>query len=449
MLFGLQHEAIIYIFAADKIQNDDTMKKRVVKNVMMLSVALLLAGCDLIDPFKNNNNDSGKDRVICPVIFTVEEEAVADASNNFAFRFFRAADATMPKGANYVVSPYSAQVALAMALNGAADSTFMLMRDVLGYNGMGIEEINSYNKKLIDGLDFVAEDIRATFANSLWLNSNNFRNPFVEVLPEYKISMLENYDAEVEALDFSSPAALKYVNRWCSSKTNSLIDKIADELNPNSVVMLINAIYFNAPWDEPFEKKYNFKDYFYSTAGDKQTVEYMNDFFYSGYCKNDKFEITGKDYGKSGKYGFYVVLPREGVAPEDCLAELKADIRDNEGYEIVGVNFSIPKFKVKNSGSMIPALESMGMTEPFRNEADFSNLADADSIHITDATQSNVFMINEKGTEAASTTKVDIGYDGGPTYKKVDFKVNRPFLFFVKEKATNTILYAGKVSNIE
>lgn len=119
----------------------------------------------------------------------------------------------MPKGTNYVLSPYSAQVALATALNGAADSTFKQMRDVLGYNGMGIEEINSYNKKLIDGLDFVAEDIRATFANSLWLNNNNFRNPFVEVLPEYKISMLENCDAEVEALDFSSPAALKYVNR--------------------------------------------------------------------------------------------------------------------------------------------------------------------------------------------------------------------------------------------
>ena len=89
------------------------------------------------------------------------------------------------------------------------------------------------------------------------------------------------------------------------------------------------------------------------------------------------------------------------------------------------------------------------MTEPFDVKADFSNLADADSIHITDATQSNVFMINEKGTEAASTTKVDIGYDGSPTFKKVDFTVNRPFLFFVMENSTKTVLFAGKVSNIE
>ena len=449
MLFGLQCEVIIYIFAADKKQTDDTMKIRVVKSVMMLSVALLLAGCDLIDPFNNNNNDSGKHRVVAPVVFTVEEEAVADASNDFAFRFFRAVDSTMPKGANYVISPYSAQVALSMAMNGAADSTFMQMRDVLGYSGMGIEEINSYNKKLIDGLDFVAEDIRATFANSLWLNSNNFRNPSVEVLPEYKISMLENYDAEVETLDFSSPAALKYVNRWCSSKTNSLIGKVADELNPYSVIMLINAIYFKAPWDEPFEKKYNFKDYFYSTAGDKQTVEFMNDCFYSSYCKNDNFEIAGKDYGKTHQYSFYVVLPSEGVAPEDCFADLNTDMWGNLRFEIAMVNFYIPKFKVENRTSIIPALESMGMTEPFRNEADFSNLADADSIHITDATQSNVFMINEKGTEAASETKVDIGYDGSPTYKKVDFTVNRPFLFFVMENSTKTVLFAGKVSSIE
>lgn len=425
------------------------MKKRVVKNVMMLSVALLLAGCDLIDPFNNNNNDSGKHRLIAPVVFTAEEEAVADASNDFAFRFFRAADATMPKGANYVVSPFSAQVALSMAMNGAADSTFMQMRDVLGYSGMGIEEINSYNKKLIEGLDFVAEDIRVTFANSLWLNSNNFRNPFVEALPEYKISMLENYDAEVETLDFSSPAALKYVNRWCSSKTNSLIGKVADELNPYSVIMLINAVYFKALWDEPFEKKYNFKDYFYSTAADKQTVEFMNDCFYSSYCKNDNFEIAGKDYGKTHQYSFYVVLPSEGVAPEDCFADLNTDMWGNLRFETAMVNFYIPKFKVENRTSIIPALESMGMTEPFGNEADFSNLADADSIHITDATQSNVFMINEKGTEAASATKVDIGYDGSPTYKKVDFTVNRPFLFFVMENSTKTVLFAGKVSSIE
>ena len=340
-------------------------------------------------------------------------------------------------------------MALSKAMNGAADSTFMQMRDVLGYNGMGIEKINSYNKKLIDGLDFVAEDIRATFANSLWLNSNNFRNPSVEVLPEYKISMLENYDAEVEALDFSSPAALKYVNRWCSSKTNSLIDKIADELNPNSVVMLINAIYFKAPWDEPFEKKYNFKDYFYSTAGDKQTVEFMNDCFYSSYCKNDNFEIAGKGYGKTHQYSFYVLLPSEGVAPEDCFADLNTDMWGNLRFETAMVNFYIPKFKVENRTSIIPTLISMGMTEPFDVKADFSNLADADSIHITDATQSNVFMINEKGTEAASTTKVDIGYDGSPTFKKVDFTVNRPFLFFVMENSTKTVLFAGKVSNIE
>ena len=119
--------------------------KRVVKKMMMLSVALLLAGCDLLDPFNNNNNDSGKDRIICPLVFTAEEEAVSDANCDFAFRFFKSVDSSMPKGTNYVVSPYSAQVALAMALNGSGGSTFEQMRDVLGYKEMDIEDINSYN----------------------------------------------------------------------------------------------------------------------------------------------------------------------------------------------------------------------------------------------------------------------------------------------------------------
>ncbi len=159
--------------------------KRFFNGLLLFSLALLITGCDLSDPFNNNNNDSGKHRVVAPVVFTAEEEAVADASNDFAFRFFRATDATMPKESNYVISPYSAQVALAMALNGAADSTFMQMRDVLGYSGMGIEEINSYNKKLIEGLDFVTADARVKFANSLWIN-NNQQIPY-EVLPEFSL----------------------------------------------------------------------------------------------------------------------------------------------------------------------------------------------------------------------------------------------------------------------
>lgn len=444
MLFGLQCEVIIYIFAANKKQNDDTMKKRVVKNVMMLSVALLLAGCDLSDPFNNNNNDSGKHRVIAPVVFTAEEDAVADASNDFGLRFFKAVDSPMPKGANYVISPYSAQVALAMTLNGAADSTFKQIRDVLGYNGMEIEEINSYNKKLIEGLDFVAEDVRVKLANSLWLN----KRLSSEIKPEFSLALIENYNAKAEALDFSSSGALKYINRWCSSQTNSLIDNAVNHLDPNGMLMLINAVYFKAEWQKPFEKKNNFKDYFHSDVSGKQEVEFMKSVFHAGYYENEKFEITYKDYGKTKKYSFFVVLPREDVTTEECLAELDADVWDKVGERFAEVTFTIPKFKVENGSSVIPALSLMGLSEPFTGKADFSNLVSGTPVCITDITQGNVFQINEKGTEAASVTKVEIGFTS-PEGEPVDFTVNRPFLFFVKEKATNTILYAGKISSIE
>ncbi len=432
--------------------------KRIVKKMMMLSVVLLLAGCDLSDPFNNNNNDSGKHRVITPVVFTAEEEAVADASNDFAFRFFRAVDSTMPKGANYVISPYSAQVALSMAMNGAADSTFMQMRDVLGYSGMGIEEINSYNKKLIEGLDFVTADARVKFANSLWIN-NNQQVPY-EVLPEFSLSLLENYNAKAEAVDFKSPDVLKYINRWCSSQTNSLIDNAVKELNPRSVVMLLNAVCFNAPWSIPFEKKNNFKDYFYSDAG-KRMVTFMKEGKVSGvnrsrYIGREKFEAVTKSYGGEGKYNLCVVMPREGITMEECLTGLTAEtfidmMKPGKRAAVL----SIPKFEVENSGSVIPALESMGMIEAFTERADFSNLVvglrPEAPIYITDMTQGNLFSINEKGTEAASVTKVEIGTVGssGVSTEPVEFTVNRPFLFFVMENSTKTVLFAGKVSSIE
>lgn len=418
--------------------------KNSIKKLLLLSTVLLLVGCDLSDPFKNNNNDSGKDRIICPVIFTTEEEVVSDASNDFAFRFFEAVDSTMPKGANYLVSPYSAQVALAMAMNGADGSTFEQMRNVLGYKGMDIDDINSYNKKLIEGLDCVAEDTRVTLANSLWLNEKLQS----QIKPEFSLALLENYNAKAEALDFSSSGALKYINRWCSSQTNSLIDNAVNHLDPNGMLMLINAVYFKAEWQKPFEKKNNFKDYFFSALLGKQEVEFMKSVFDAGYYENEKFEITYKDYGKTGEYCLFVVLPREGVTPEECLAELDADVCDKVGERFAELTFSIPKFKVENSGSVIPALSSMGMSEPFTGIADFSNLVSGTPACITDISQGNLFQINEKGTEATSVTKVELGFTD-PGGEPVDFHINRPFLFFVKEKATNTILYAGKVSSIE
>lgn len=432
--------------------------KRFFNGLLLFSLALLITGCDLSDPFNNNNNDSGKHRVVAPVVFTAEEEAVADASNDFAFRFFRATDATMPKESNYVISPYSAQVALAMALNGAADSTFMQMRDVLGYSGMGIEEINSYNKKLIEGLDFVTADARVKFANSLWIN-NNQQIPY-EVLPEFSLSLLENYNAKAEAVDFKSPDVLKYINRWCSSQTNSLIDNAVKELNPWSVVMLLNAVCFNAPWSIPFEKKNNFKDYFYSDAG-KRMVTFMKEGKVSGanrsrYIGREKFEAVTKSYGGEGKYNLCVVMPREGITMEECLTGLTAEtfidmMKPGKRPAVL----SIPKFEVENSGSVIPALESMGMIEAFTERADFSNLVvglrPEAPIYITDMTQGNLFSINEKGTEAASVTKVEIGTVGssGVSTEPVEFTVNRPFLFFVMENSTKTVLFAGKVSSIE
>ena len=147
----------------------------------MLSTVLLLVGCDLSDPFKNNNNDSGKDRIICPVIFTTEEEVVSDASNDFAFRFFEAVDSTMPKGANYVVSPYSAQVALAMAMNGADGSTFEQMRNVLGYKGMDIDDIFNQDFKTYKASDDTSIGISQVMTMDLEEIENN-KDKYIEIM---------------------------------------------------------------------------------------------------------------------------------------------------------------------------------------------------------------------------------------------------------------------------
>ena len=420
----------------------DIMKKTL--GILMTTGLLLsLCGCDLSNPFKNNNNSSGKERV-APIVLTTEEEAVSDAGRDFAFRFMKAVDATMP-GGNYVVSPYSAQVALSMALNGAAGSTFNQMRDVLGFGGMDIEDINSYNKKVIEGLNYVEPDGDVKVANSLWINK---RFPF-EVLGQYEYTIADSYFAKVGTVDFSSSGAVKSINRWCSSNTNSLINNVVDNLNPSSVAMLLNALYFKAPWHREFDKKDNFKGDFLANGVSKQNVEYMVDGFNSPYYKNEKFEVVSKAFCKTNQFQFFIVLPAVGVTPEECLDDLPTVMRESSSR--AHVTLSIPKFSVKKNCDLKPALVSMGMSEPFGEDADFSNLVSQLSeapLVITDVNQGNTFLINEKGTEGASVTKVEIGYTS-PGLDEVDLFVNRPFLFFVQESGSGAILYAGKVSSIE
>ena len=429
----------------------DIMKKTL--GILMTTGMLLsLCGCDLADPINNNNNGTGKERVeVCNLVLTAAEDSVSDASNDFAFRFMKAFDSTNPDNGNYVVSPYSAQVALAMALNGAAGSTFNQMRDVLGYGGMDIENINSYNKKLIEGLGNVASDVDIDFANSLWLNDWYSYS----ILDQYRYNLVDSYFAEVGALDFSSDDAVKHINRWCSSKTNSLIDNMVDELDPVfDLAVLLNALYFKACWATEFEKKNNFKGNFLANGNSKQKVQYMKCKKRTGYHKNDKYEVSYLDFSGSGMFRFYVLLPADGVTTDECFDEFAAMSRSGFAIGSCLVTFSIPKFSVKKNCDLEPALVSMGMSEPFGEYADFSNIVSerfAETLHITDVAQGNVFKINEKGVEASSVTKVELGLisSTGIAPKEVDFVVNRPFLFIVTERHTNTVLYAGKVSRIE
>lgn len=397
-----------------------------------------------------SNEGSSEPTVLEPktrvdIVISPEESKVNDAVNQFSLKFFNQMVNAPMAVPNVFVSPFSAQAALSMTANGAKGETLKQMLAALNMQDFDLNAINKYNQSIIKAI--------ATLDNTSFLSSANGIWSRVDLLESFIGSMQESYDAKAEKTDFSREALIA-INDWAKEHTKGMIPELYDVdkgVSPSLFVVLANALYFNGAWKDPFDKAFTEKGVFTNSDKSQSVIDMMKESGYRNYLDCGTFDLCEKPYGNEA-FSMVFLLPHKGTALSQCIGELtmkdwKALTASLEESEKL-VRLTVPKFEWKNlEYNLKPALESMGMQIPFTDQADFRNMTEWNGLFIGSVTQKTALSLNEQGTQAAAITKIEMwGSNGDDNY--VDFVLNRPFAFLIKEKSTGVILFAGAVNRL-
>ena len=353
------------------------------------------------------------------------------SKTGYALSFFKEVNKVSNPAENIVASPYSAGVALSMLMEGAMGETKVELDNAL--NGCVFS-----GQKLYGGDSVVVKS-----ANSVWVDDDfSVRNHYVNLLQK-------DYDALVECLRFSDPATVRAINNWCSENTNGKIDKIIDDLKPSDVMVLINALYFNAPWEEKFDPSQTSKAEFKGRSGVSE-VDMMYRKGRYNYAEYQGCQMIELPYLGS-TYSMFVVLPPEGMD----VGSLIPYVNEKTYEQAMGmlapaeVRFRMPKVKMETEMLLNDVLENMGVKTAFTGAADFRGISVSGPLSVSQVKQKCYVDIAESGTEAAAVTSIMVRLTAvRPEYDVKTMTVDRPYVFIIADKESSDILFAGKIVNL-
>lgn len=397
-------------------------------------MAVLLSSCE-----KNDGKDLPGEPA--EIILESYQRDVISSANRFAFDLFTPVLSDNKGTENIIISPFSITSALSMTLNGAAGETFEAMRKSLGLEESTLQQINDTYLKLMTELVQVDNRVTVEIANSVWVEKRlTVKQPFISALQTW-------YKAEARDIDVKSPGAVDMVNDWIAGKTHDKITEMLDYLDSDLAMLLVNAIYFNGKWKYQFDEDKTTEEPFYVTPSAPKNVPMMHLDEKLRMTETANSKIVEIPYGQ-GNYSMVVVLPDEGTSAEDVANSLTPAIweswMENLEGNTVQVELSMPGFKYKYKRTLNDDLERLGMGIAFTGAADFSNISDQ-ALQISRVLHEAFIEVNEEGTEAAAATVVEIRLTSMPETNMVT--LNRPFLYFIRETSTGTILFMGKVAD--
>lgn len=409
-------------------------RSRTFAAVLSTTGALLLAACEPaptgpIQPLTE-----------LPRALTASERTLIANSNVFAFDLMRVVNAGQERK-NVFVSPLSVSMALGMTMNGAGGATFEEMRETLGFAGLTQVEINESYRDLTDLLLGLDRTVEIGIANSIWYRDGfPFESSFFRTVGSH-------FDAHVAALDFADPRAADRINEWVRTATRRRIDGIVDEIRPDHVMFLINAIYFKGIWSTRFDKARTRSAPFTDLDGGTAAVAMMNNEATVRYRRSAEFTVVELPYG-NGAFVMTIVLPAEGEDVNAYLASLDANAWERilSGMTQVEADVSLPRFRLEYERSLVQPLQALGMKAAFvPGVADFSGLSSAAARDLViDEIKHKTFVeVNEEGTEAAAVTSVEMVVTSMPVRPTI--RIDRPFVFAIRERFSGTILFAGKI----
>lgn len=356
------------------------------------------------------------------------------AASSFAVELFKD---NYSKGKTTLVSPLSVLTALALVQNGAESETLAQLEQALG--GLDRDTLNAYMRAYCD---FLTESDELKIANSVWTDSS------AEAKRDFLQKAVDSYSAQLFSAPLSDPKTVESVNSWVKKNTDGMIPKIIEKADRYAVMMLVNAIAFDAKWETPYKRSDIEKLEFTSYSGSKKKTDFM--------CSTENVYL--KDGGavgfmkpyKNGRFAFAALLPDENTGIDDYVASLSGDKlmkifssakRGNE------VNVKMPKFRAEYSAQLIDTLKKMGVKDAFDSKtADFSSLIENRDAYIATVVHKTFIEVDENGTRAAASTLV--GADTMSLMEPYSVCLNRPFVYMIVDTETNLPLFIGVQTEI-
>lgn len=414
-----------------------------------LVLAALAAGCAA--PAGSSAVQSDKER-IAAVASPAETSQLVAGNSAFAFDLYQA---LRGGEGNLFFSPYSISLALAMTHAGARAETERQMADTLHFTLPQSQLHPTFN--VLDAAlssagqaeegDGDEAGFQLNIANAIW-GQEGF-----EFLPAFLDTLAENYGAGLRTLDFAENAedARITINNWVSEETEEKIkDLIAQGvLSSETRLVLTNAIYFNGKWLLQFDPALTFDDRFDLLDGSGVVVPMMSQEEDFRYGAGDGYQAVALPY-QGANMSMIFVLP-ELERFEEVESALSADFLNGviDGLEKQHVDLTVPKFTFESEFGLSQTLSEMGMADAFGEEADFSGMTGGRDLFISDVIHKAFVAVDEEGTEAAAATAVVMAEMAMMPQEAVEMRLDHPFLFFIRDEDSGTILFAGRVLNPE
>jgi serpin B len=362
---------------------------------------------------------------------------VISNSNDFGIELFTKTAAE--EQVNLMLSPLSASTAITMLLNGCGGNTFTQIKAMLRYpNEMTIADVNTSYNSLVTQLLAADSKVTLKLANAIFYKQN------YSIKPTFLNAMSTDFSARVQGLDMSVPSSVSTINQWASDNTNGKITKIIDEIDANTVMFIMNALYFKGNWSIQFNKDQTSNRPFTFDNGSFVSVSTMASEVMARFSNGEDYNAIELPYGRSN-FTMVLVVPTKGIA--NFIAQFNGDlwsdmISDFESQsEFSKVQVYLPKFKFSYQKVLNDQLKSMGMTDAFNGNANLSGISDA-SLYVNMVKQNTFVDVNEEGTEAAAVTVIDMR---DSAIQPSVFRVDKPFIFAIRERTSNTLLFIGQV----
>jgi len=374
--------------------------------------------------------------------------AYARMGADFAHRLFCVLCDDADPGTNVCISPLSLEIALGMLANGVESEACTELLGVIAGTGVTPDSLNAWYRSLSTALT-ATHCVR--LANALWAQNGYPINPdFISVNQRY-------YDAEVGNLDFThTQEAADSICQWAYDHTYGNIRELNLPITPATILVLANATWFGAQWKDPFSDDATQQKPFTRCDGTLQTVYMMNKTISCAYGESATYQMVELPFGVYVKdaegmvrdvetpFSMLVALPAEGLTPNDILSDIDWGLPQKTCQ--VGVH--LPKFDFKTTNELAEPMQSLGIRKVFAPYGALTGIGDA-SLSIDFVNQDVSVRIDEKGAEMAAVTTIGIRKNGGIETPAVDFNVNRPFVFAVRDNVSQNILFLGKVESIE